>query len=78
MKCMSANDRIFRAFMGIAIIVVGMYFQTWWGAAGLMPLMVGAIGRCPNFGAATQKVYLDREGLAARADAEDSAGYRTE
>ncbi len=77
MKCIAASDRVFRALMGIAIIGMGIYFQSWWGVVGVMPLLIGAIGRCPNFGG-TQKVYLDKERLSARAAAEDSAGHRAE
>ena len=77
MKCIAASDRIFRALMGIAIIVAGMYFQAWWGALGVVPLMVGAIGHCPNFGA-TKKIYLDKESLSTRSAAEDPVGYRAE
>ena len=63
MKCMTGSDRLFRAAMGLVILVLGIYFQSWWGAVGLFPLMVGAIGRCPNFSASSSKYYLDRERL---------------
>lgn len=76
MRCMTTRDRIFRSLVGLVVVAIGIYFQSWWGAAGLMPLLAGAIGRCPSFGA-TRKFYLDREGLAVRAAAEDAAGYRT-
>jgi hypothetical protein len=42
-------DRIIRAILGAAIIVVGVYFQSWWGAIGIVPIVTSAVGRCPAY-----------------------------
>ena len=31
------TDRIVRIILGIAIILLGIYFQSWWGAVGIVP-----------------------------------------
>ncbi len=72
MKCMTGTDRVFRAMMGLVILAMGLYFHSWWGAVGLMPLMVGLIGRCPDFHGSS-KFYLDRERLAAKASGEETS-----
>lgn len=77
MKCIATGDRVFRVFMGIAIIVTGIFFQSWWGAVGLMPFLVGAIGHCPNFGA-SRRVLLDKERLSTKTAVEGSTRYRAE
>ena len=39
MTCnMGRGDRIFRGILGIAILVAGLYYQSWWGLIGLIPL----------------------------------------
>jgi hypothetical protein len=42
-------DRTLRIIGGLAIICVGLYFQSWWGAVGLIPLFTGSIGWCPAY-----------------------------
>lgn len=42
-------DRIVRILLGIAIIAVGAYYQTWWGAVGSIPLITGALNFCPVY-----------------------------
>jgi hypothetical protein len=42
-------DRVFRALVGIAIVVAGVYFNSWWGALGLIPLATAALGWCPVY-----------------------------
>jgi len=34
---------------GVAIIAAGFYFQSWWGAIGIVPLMTGALRWCPPY-----------------------------
>ncbi len=43
------TDRIIRVVLGIVIIAVGLYFGSWWGIIGLIPLVTGAIGTCPLY-----------------------------
>jgi len=42
-------DRIIRIVIGIAIIATGVYFKSWWGAIGLIPLLTGALSWCPLY-----------------------------
>lgn len=50
MKCNMGNtDRIARAIVGAGIVAAGVYFQSWWGAIGLVPLFTAAIGWCPAY-----------------------------
>jgi hypothetical protein len=39
-------DRIVRIILGLVIIGIGVYYQSWWGAIGLIPLLTGLIGWC--------------------------------
>jgi len=50
MKCnVGKVDRMIRIVLGVAIISVGMYFKSWWGAVGLIPLLTAAIRWCPAY-----------------------------
>lgn len=42
-------DRAIRIIAGVAIIAAGVYFQSWWGAAGLVPLVTGLVRWCPAY-----------------------------
>jgi len=42
-------DRAFRILAGIGIIGLGVFFQNWWGAVGLVPLMTGLLRWCPLY-----------------------------
>lgn len=42
-------DRILRIIAGLLIIALGLYFQSWWGAVGAVPLLTGIIGICPAY-----------------------------
>lgn len=59
MKCnVGGFDRKLRIVVGLAIIAIGLYYQTWWGLVGVVPLLTGSIGRCPAylpFGLSTAK-----------------------
>jgi hypothetical protein len=50
MKCnVGGIDRKLRIVVGLAIIAAGIYFQSWWGVIGMIPLLTGAIGLCPAY-----------------------------
>ena len=50
MKCnMGQNDRVLRGVLGLAILVAGLYYQSWWGVIGIIPLMTSIIGWCPAY-----------------------------
>ena len=42
-------DRIIRVVIGPGLIALGVYFNNWWGAIGLIPLITAAIGWCPLY-----------------------------
>ena len=46
---MGSTDRIFRLVIGVAAIAAGLYYQSWWGAVGLIPLLTSFIGWCPLY-----------------------------
>lgn len=50
MKCnMGTTDRIIRGIVGVAVICVGYYYQSWWGAVGVIPLGTAIFGICPAY-----------------------------
>lgn len=59
MTCnMGKVDRSLRAIAGAIVIGLGIYFHSWWGAIGLVPLFTALIGWCPvylPFGISTKK-----------------------
>lgn len=42
-------ERIARVLVGVAICAVGVYYQSWWGLIGLVPIATGATGYCPPY-----------------------------
>lgn len=42
-------DRIARAVFGVGIIGAGIYFQSWLGLIGVIPLFTSASGFCPVY-----------------------------
>ncbi len=48
-KNIGATERVIRTVVGLAIIGVGWFYQSWWGAVGLVPLVTAAIGWCPPY-----------------------------
>jgi hypothetical protein len=50
MKCnIGKTDRILRGIVGIVIIAIGLYFQNWWGAIGVVPLATSFLRFCPLY-----------------------------
>jgi hypothetical protein len=50
MKCnVGRADRIVRVIVGLAIIVAGFYFKSWWGLVGIVPMASAAVGWCPAY-----------------------------
>ncbi len=48
MKCnVGQTERIIRILGGTLIIVIGIYFKSWWGIIGIAPIITGTIGWCP-------------------------------
>ena len=44
------TDKTIRYILGVAIIGAGVYFQSWWGAVGLVPLLTATMSFCPLYG----------------------------
>ena len=43
-------DRILRVVVGLAILSLAFFGpKTYWGFAGLVPLLTGLVGRCPLY-----------------------------
>ncbi len=50
MKCnIGKAERTVRALVGIAVIGAGVYFKSWWGAIGVIPLFTAITGWCPLY-----------------------------
>ncbi|KAB2909497.1 MAG: DUF2892 domain-containing protein [Ignavibacteriales bacterium] len=58
------GDRIARVIIGAAIGVAGIYYQSWWGLLGLIPIATAASGMClfySLFGVNTCKVKEEKK-----------------
>ena len=42
-------DRLVRVVVGIAMVAAGVYYRSWWGAVGAVPLLTAAVGSCPVY-----------------------------
>jgi sulfite exporter TauE/SafE len=43
------TDRMIRFLLGIVIIAAGLYYQSWWGVIGIVPIITGALSWCPPY-----------------------------
>jgi hypothetical protein len=48
-KNVGGADKTIRIVLGLAIIAAGVYFQSWWGAIGIVPLTTALLGWCPPY-----------------------------
>lgn len=58
-KNIGRTDRVIRIITGLAVVGAGIYFQSWWGAIGLVFIGTALIRWCPPyalFGISTCKV----------------------
>jgi len=46
---MGKADKTFRVTVGTIIIALGVYFQSWWGAIGIIPIFTSLISWCPLY-----------------------------
>ncbi|PNK60421.1 DUF2892 domain-containing protein [Psychrobacter sp. FDAARGOS_221] len=44
-----STDKTLRIIAGIIIIGLGIYYGSWWGAVGLIPLVTGLTRFCPLY-----------------------------
>ena len=57
-KNVGGIDRTIRIVLGVVILAAGVYYGSWWGALGLLPLATAAFSFCPlwvPFGISTRK-----------------------
>jgi hypothetical protein len=43
------TERIVRFVVGGAIVGIGLYYQSWWGLVGLVPIATALVGWCPPY-----------------------------
>ncbi len=48
-KNVGGADRILRVILGVAVIGLGLYFKSWWGIVGIVPLATGLLNFCPAY-----------------------------
>jgi len=48
-KNVGSADKTIRIILGIVIIALGFYFQSWWGLIGLGALATAFMGVCPAY-----------------------------
>jgi len=61
-KNIGITDRWIRIVLGLVIGAAGLYFKSWWGLVGLIPLSTALIGTCPlylPFGISTRRIKQD-------------------
>ncbi len=42
-------DRLLRIVVGLLIAILGVWFDSWWGLIGLVPLATGIFSFCPLY-----------------------------
>lgn len=48
-KNMGKTDKTIRLILGVVIIALGIYFKSWWGLVGLVPLLTALVNFCPLY-----------------------------
>lgn len=46
---MGGADRLVRLILGVTIVGAGLFFKSWWGVIGVIPILTAAIGWCPAY-----------------------------
>jgi len=49
LKNVGSIDKVVRYIAGILIIGLGLYYGSWWGAIGLIPIGTALVGTCPAY-----------------------------
>lgn len=49
MKNLGKVDRTLRVIVGLGILAVGVFYSSWYGLIGLVPLLTAVIGWCPLY-----------------------------
>jgi len=42
-------DRSIRIILGLIIVLLGFYFQSWWGLIGIVPIFTAFVSWCPLY-----------------------------
>lgn len=48
-KNVGSTDKTIRLILGVVILALGLYFQSWWGVVGILPLATAFMGVCPAY-----------------------------
>jgi hypothetical protein len=48
-KNMGQLDRVLRAIIGVIVVALGIYYQSWWGVIGVILLLTSTISWCPLY-----------------------------
>lgn len=48
-KNVGGIDQAFRIAFGLSVLIIGLIYQSWWGALGLVPLLTGITRWCPVY-----------------------------
>jgi hypothetical protein len=50
MKCnVGTTDRLLRIIAGLVVAILGVWFNSWWGLVGLVPIATGLFKFCPLY-----------------------------
>lgn len=48
-KNVGGMDKAIRVIVGLVIIGLGLYYKSYWGFIGILPIVVAAVGYCPLY-----------------------------
>ncbi len=48
-KNVGSADRTARVIAGLVVIFIGIYFKSWWGVVGILPIGTAVLGWCPAY-----------------------------
>lgn len=48
-KNVGSIDRVIRIVLGVVVVALGLYYQSWWGVLGIIPLFTASISSCPLY-----------------------------
>lgn len=43
------KDRLIRIVAGVVIVALGLFFKSWWGLIGLLPIATAVLRWCPAY-----------------------------
>ncbi len=49
MSNVGSADKVIRYILGLVIIALGVYYRTWWGLIGLIPIVTALVNFCPLY-----------------------------